>query len=399
MLFFTTAAAHADVLVRVEGGLAGPLTNPARDYFGLGFAAGGSISFDVLPFLDLGASGSYLFLSGRADSPFQSPASLITVGPSARLHRPRKDARVVPWLDVSVHYARTGPLDRLGLSVAAGCQFPVIPDVLSLGPWLGVEQVFRIADAATYPTRDATLLSGGVSFELAAFHPRPRSTPPLPPAEPTRQPPAKTAAAEDFDRDGLTGAADRCPMVPEDLDGFDDGDGCPDTDDDQDGVLDRDDACPRKPGSMATLGCPDGDGDGIADQDDRCPAAKGVPLEQGCPTYRGVTVGTGSIVLDRSLDFAKAQTHLSPRASTLVDEVARALTDRPTLCVRLLGHGDPKGKLEANDRLGQARAETVRTHLMAKGISPLRLTATGAGATTPFSDVELMLVPCEVRAP
>src|SRR5581483_2731858 len=92
------------------------------------------------------------------------------------------------------------------------------------------------------------------------------------------------------DHDGVLGAADLCPNEPEDHDGYQDEDGCPDLDDDHDGVPDADDACPRLPGPPETHGCPDRDGDGIADNDDRCPTVKGVPEEQGCPVYKDVKV-------------------------------------------------------------------------------------------------------------
>lgn len=51
----------------------------------------------------------------------------------------------------------------------------------------------------------------------------------------------------DGDGDRLLGVADRCPNQPEDLDGFQDEDGCPDTDNDRDGILDVDDPCPDDP--------------------------------------------------------------------------------------------------------------------------------------------------------
>lgn len=48
----------------------------------------------------------------------------------------------------------------------------------------------------------------------------------------------------DEDGDGVTDERDQCPSGPEDKDGRDDGDGCPDPDDDKDGVPDEIDQCP-----------------------------------------------------------------------------------------------------------------------------------------------------------
>ena len=65
----------------------------------------------------------------------------------------------------------------------------------------------------------------------------------------------------DADGDGIPDTADACPDDPEDLDGFEDADGCPDPDNDGDGVLDSADNCPNVPNPDQA----DGDGDGEGD--------------------------------------------------------------------------------------------------------------------------------------
>src|SRR3984885_10703063 len=72
----------------------------------------------------------------------------------------------------------------------------------------------------------------------------------------------------DRDGDGIKDDVDKCPDEPEDFDGFQDEDGCPDPDNDRDGVPDVDDKCPNVPGPKSNDGCPEGskndrDGDGI----------------------------------------------------------------------------------------------------------------------------------------
>ena len=52
------------------------------------------------------------------------------------------------------------------------------------------------------------------------------------------QVPQRTATPDDLDADGLLAANDRCPNVAEDLDNFEDDDGCPELDNDRDGVRD-----------------------------------------------------------------------------------------------------------------------------------------------------------------
>jgi OmpA-OmpF porin, OOP family len=100
----------------------------------------------------------------------------------------------------------------------------------------------------------------------------------------------------DRDGDGLKDDVDKCPDEPEDFDGFQDEDGCPDPDNDNDGILDKDDRCPNEPedrdGDQDEDGCPEGsdgdrDGDGIPDSKDKCPDdpedKDGFQDADGCP--------------------------------------------------------------------------------------------------------------------
>ena len=93
----------------------------------------------------------------------------------------------------------------------------------------------------------------------------------------------------DSDGDGILDDVDRCPEVPEDADGFEDSDGCPDPDNDRDGVLDGDDGCPMDPedadGFEDADGCPDpdNDADGVLDPVDACPLEAGPKDNRGCP--------------------------------------------------------------------------------------------------------------------
>jgi OmpA-OmpF porin, OOP family len=101
----------------------------------------------------------------------------------------------------------------------------------------------------------------------------------------------------DRDGDGYKDDQDSCPDEPEDFDGFEDGDGCPDPDNDNDGILDVDDRCPNVPedrdGDNDDDGCPEGkkdgdrDGDGIPDSKDKCPDdpedRDGFEDKDGCP--------------------------------------------------------------------------------------------------------------------
>lgn len=97
----------------------------------------------------------------------------------------------------------------------------------------------------------------------------------------------------DTDRDGIPDFRDTCPREPEDMDGFEDDDGCPDYDDDADGIPDRMDLAPLTSedydGFEDDDGVPDldNDGDGITDVRDMCPDEPedldGFEDGDGCP--------------------------------------------------------------------------------------------------------------------
>ncbi len=107
----------------------------------------------------------------------------------------------------------------------------------------------------------------------------------------------------DSDGDGVANAHDRCPIVAEDRDGFEDDDGCPDLDNDHDFVEDAMDACPDKAedkdGYDDEDGCPDPDNDmdGLLDADDRCPSLpedkKPPHPDDGCPASSRDSDGDG----------------------------------------------------------------------------------------------------------
>jgi outer membrane protein OmpA-like peptidoglycan-associated protein len=378
------APASADVLARLDPGVAGPVTTPARTYFGAGFQLGGTVGVDVLRLLEIGGRVSYVFLSRNPTSSLDGPGSVLSVGPTARVHRPWDAGRYLPWLEASVQYARTGNLDRVGLQLSGGCHFSLLDHALLLGPWLGLTQVFHLADTATYSTHDTTILAGGVAVELPVW--------PWGGERAAPKPAVVAAVDPDPDHDGILGAADRCPNEPEDKDGFQDDDGCPDLDDDADGVPDKDDACPRLFGSATTFGCPDSDSDGVADTDDQCPTVKGVATEHGCPEYEDIRIREPRIELYGKVLFAPGRGALATQTSALLDQVVQALTDRPGMCIEVEARADKAP-------LATARAEAVRTYLMTHGVSPSRVVTKGVGGGPAETTLGMSIIACEVRTP
>lgn len=198
----------------------------------------------------------------------------------------------------------------------------------------------------------------------------------------------------DNDSDGLADNVDACPNEPEDKDGFTDEDGCPDLDNDDDGFADKIDQCPNeaedKDGKEDDDGCPDcdEDGDGVPECPeaiDKCPD-KPNKTPDGCPAYNLVTVTQDKIEIKQTIFFDTAKASIKRVSYPLLNEVAQALVDNPTIRVRIEGHTDSKGSDRKNLKLSRARAASVRKYLVQRGIDSSRLVSEGYGERVPISE-------------
>jgi outer membrane protein OmpA-like peptidoglycan-associated protein len=215
-------------------------------------------------------------------------------------------------------------------------------------------------------------------------------------------PPKYTVVPEyDRDHDGIPDSVDKCPDVPEDKDGFQDEDGCPDYDNDNDGIPDSVDQCPNLSGTKENDGCPvfDQDKDGIPDSLDKCPQApenyNGYMDEDGCPdtiapkkidtvkpTAKEMEVLNTKL---RDINFKTGSAELLSASFSALDYVVGFLKQYPLLRYEVQGHTDSRGGDDLNLLLSAARAASVRTYLIAKGIPDSSLIAIGYGKTKPIA--------------
>ena len=162
----------------------------------------------------------------------------------------------------------------------------------------------------------------------------------------------------DTDGDGIPDALDKCPNEPEDKDGFEDEDGCPDPDNDQDGIPDVVDQCPNQPGP---------------------------PEENGCPKkHTLVSVTQEKIELHQAVFFATGRATIMPQSFPLLNEIADVLKTRATMQVRVEGHTDSRGSRASNMRLSQARADSVKAYLVGHDIDASRMVSVGFGPDQPI---------------
>jgi hypothetical protein len=177
------------------------------------------------------------------------------------------------------------------------------------------------------------------------------------------------AWAGDKDHDGVKGSADQCPDRAEDIDQFEDGDGCPEADNDQDALDDADDKCPDdaedKDGFEDEDGCPDPDNDhdGVLDAQDQCPLDPEDSNDvDGCPvvtlkllTETGYMAAIGELVTDLLAGVGQEEKGCDP-----LTEKVRGWLDQ---------HDPRQLRAEWDARLARAPAEldpNAATDLLAK---------------------------------
>ena len=156
-------------------------------------------------------------------------------------------------------------------------------------------------------------------------------------------------------------------MDPEDKDGFQDEDGCPDPDNDGDGILDPVDQCPMEPEDF-----------------DKCQD------EDGCPEPGSICVTEKKLVITDKIYFRTNRAKIRKISYPLLDEIAQVINAHPEiLLIEIQGHTDSRGRDRYNLKLSDKRAAAVVKYLVTKGgVDPSRLSSKGYGETMPIADNE-----------
>ncbi len=225
-------------------------------------------------------------------------------------------------------------------------------------PWSGLQMqagvgVGVLPGAGTPSYRAFASVGWAMPQTPPAFDPG--NTDPLTdPEEPGEEP-------ADTDNDSIADADDQCPKKPEDKDGFQDEDGCPDWDNDGDGVPDMADQCP-----------------------DERETHNGVDDDDGCPdkdlVHFNATDGRIEVLSDSTVMFTWNEADVPEDYVNILRQVAYVMREHAEIKVlQVQGHASRPGGAAYNLELSRQRAAAVMGWLMHLGVEPERLRVRGFG--------------------
>ncbi len=263
-------------------------------------------------------------------------------------------------------------VDRLGLGFGSSVKNPIVTVGRQVTRDLYVETVYhhdappdanereghveyRVGSAWTLDTVFGDAAEGGFGvFWGTSF-----GGPPPPPPPDENWGVSEHGHRPDTDEDGVEDPFDRCQRVAEDKDGFEDEDGCPETDNDGDGVADAQDKAPDEAETV----------NGFEDEDG---APDTAPQKLGSLRARVMT-----------LPFRAGASRLSREQRASLGAVADVLALFPELRLEVTGHSDDVGARRQKLQVSRARARSVVAILRRAGVPGERLSAKGAGDSQP----------------
>ena len=312
--------------IKLEPGIAIPLSAPQSGIYDVGGGESLKVLFGINRYLDVGPGAFFVILP--AEQKLAASGSVWGLGGGLRLKRPHDAVTahgLSPWFESDFFYIQTGEITRPGFDVGLGVQAPFGKTrALWMGPFVRYLQVIQ-PDHAGFDDRDAKILTVGLSFEVGT-----RARPPV-------QAEAAVCAAPEVRTE-----------------------------------------------TQQVISCPDRDGDGIPDTIDRCPDVSGEMESWGCPHYDRIVVRPDKLELKEKLYFAWDQAKLEDASFPVLDEVVRVLNDNKSFHVQIEGNTDSSGAAEHNQTLSEKRAQAVLDYLVAHGVAKERLGSRGLSSSKPL---------------
>lgn len=114
-------------------------------------------------------------------------------------------------------------------------------------------------------------------------------------------------------------------------------------------------------------------------------SAETVDLRAQLAGLRPESSPRGRMLVLGDVFFATGQGELKDEARTSIAPVKAFIDRYPGMPVAIEGHTDDRGSADANRRLAERRASSVRDALLAVGVDPARLTVVGIGEGKPVA--------------
>ncbi len=112
---------------------------------------------------------------------------------------------------------------------------------------------------------------------------------------------------------------------------------------------------------------------------------KTAALEQELAALKAKKTDRGYVLTLGNVLFQTGKADLMPGAQRTIDQLAAFLKNHPEKKISVEGHTDNTGSASYNMMLSQSRAESVASAIMARGISPDRISTKGFGETYPIA--------------
>lgn len=106
-----------------------------------------------------------------------------------------------------------------------------------------------------------------------------------------------------------------------------------------------------------------------------------------------------------NISFDTNRSDVRPEFMPVLNQLAASITQYPGTVIQVEGHTDSVGSASYNQTLSESRAQSVRSHLIQRGVAGNRIVAVGYGLTRPIADnatadgraknrrVEILIVP------
>jgi len=123
----------------------------------------------------------------------------------------------------------------------------------------------------------------------------------------------------------------------------------------------------------------------IAQQDAAASRAESAQLRADLSQLQAQQTQNGYVVTLGDVLFEVDRAELKPGAARTLDQLANALNDDPRSTISIEGHTDSTGSAQHNANLSLARAESVKSYLVTRGVDPSRVRTQGLGQDYPVA--------------